>query len=74
MSRNQMAELVKYATGVFVCRRKGCAPEGGSSPLQYIHRLNVSFAPFPLGRDDGGGGETKACFVCWFVPKSELML
>lgn len=55
MSRNQMAELVKYATGVFVCRRKGCAPEGGSSPLQYIHRLNVSFAPFPLGRDDGGG-------------------
>lgn len=73
MSRNQMAELVKYATGVFVCRRKGCAPEGGSSPLQYIHRLNVSFAPFPLGRGDGGG-ETKACFVCWFIPKSELLL
>lgn len=73
MSRNQMAELVKYATGVFVCRRKGCAPEGGFSPLPYISQADCFFCPVSSG-EGCLGGETKACFVCWFIPKSELML
>lgn len=49
MSRNQMAELVKYATGVVVCRRKGCAPEGGFSPLPYISQADCFFCPVSPG-------------------------
>lgn len=51
MSRNQMAELVKYATGVFVCTEEKAVPQRVVSALyRTFHRLTVSFAPFPLGR------------------------
>lgn len=58
----------------YLCaKEKAVSQRVASAFYSKFHRLNVSFAPFSLGRGFGGS-ETKVCFVWGFIPKSESML